>query len=216
MTSTRKKKEVVGIYLSHLGQALILIYTIYSFITGDYPWAFAGTISFVLTLTPAMIKRKFEVVLPWELTLLMVTALYIYVAGNIRGWYEIFYPIYDKAAHFLTAVLVAILGFVSVVILDKFTEIKMNRIMIVLFTIIFTVAIGAFWEIDEFLCDQLFGTALQKGLEDTMWDLIFDFIGGCVIALLGNFYLKRNSKEQLLNWVGIRSQSTSGPKDKKR
>ena len=36
----------------------------------------------------------------------------------------------------------------------------------------------------EFSTDQLLGTRNQYGLVDTMYDLIFDLIGGVVVAII--------------------------------
>ena len=60
-------------------------------------------------------------------------------------------------------------------------------------------AIGSFWEITEFVSDNLFGTQLQPGLRDTMYDLIFDLAGGTIIGVLGDVYLKRMPKERFFS-----------------
>jgi uncharacterized membrane protein YjdF len=138
------------------------------------------------------------VTLPWELNLLIVLCLFLHVGGSVRGWYHLFYPFYDKVVHLASSITIAVLGFVAVVIMDQYTAIKMNRPMIVVFVIIFTMAIGSFWEISEFVYDNLFGTQLQIDLEDTMYDLIFDLVGGIIIGLLGDIYLKRMPKERFV------------------
>ena len=116
----------------------------------------------------------------------------------MRGWYELFYPFDDKIAHLVSYITIAVLGFVTAVIIDRYTEIKMNRPMIVFFVIIFTMAIGSFWEITEFLSDQFLGTRMQLGLGDTMYDLIFDLAGGTIIGVLGDIYLKGMPKERFV------------------
>ena len=136
--------------------------------------------------------------LPWELNFLIVLSLYLSISGNVRGWYHLFYPFYDKIAHLVSSITIAVLGFVAAVIIDRYTEIKLNRPTIVFFVIIFTMALGAFWEITEFLSDNLFGTQLQVGLGDTMYDLIFDLAGGIIIGVLGDVYLKRMPKERFV------------------
>jgi uncharacterized membrane protein YjdF len=117
------------------------------------------------------------------------------MSGNVRGWYELFYPFYDKIAHLVSYITIAVLGFVTAVIIDRYTEIKMNRPMIVFFVIIFTMAIGSFWEITGFLSDQFLGTRMQLGLGDTMYDLIFDSAGGTIIGVLGDIYLKEKCQK---------------------
>lgn len=197
-------KKKIGISLSYLMQALILIYAIYSFCTLDYLWGIWSLFAFFLTLTPLILKRRFDITLPWELSLLIVLALYLHVGGSIRGWYLLFYPFYDKFAHLISSVLVAILGLISAVIMDQYVEsIKMNRFFVAFFVIIFTMAMGVTWEIGEFLSDQILLTQAQHGLNDTMLDLIFDLIGGGVVSILGMIYLKYTPKERFIKEMGI-------------
>jgi uncharacterized membrane protein YjdF len=190
-------------YISWTLQLLILLYAVLSFYEEDHFWAIAGLFGFILSLTPMIICKKFHATLPWELNLLIALALFLHIGGNIRGWYEIL-PWWDKVAHFVSSAVVAILGFILAVVLDQYTEaIKMNHQMIIFFVLIFTMGLGALWEIGEFLCDSILGTQMQLGLEDTVWDLIFDLIGGGIIAIFGNFYLKRVPKERFIKefWV---------------
>jgi uncharacterized membrane protein YjdF len=180
-------------------QMLIVVYAVYSIYIGDYVWAIWGLFACILTLTPLMLKRRFHVTLPWELNFLIVLSLYLSISGNVLGWYHLFYPFYDKMAHLVSSITIAVLGFVAAVVMDRYTEIEMNRPLIVFFVIIFTMALGAFWEITEFLSDQFFGTQLQVGLGDTMYDLIFDMAGGVIIGVLGDIYLKRTPKERFVS-----------------
>jgi len=177
-------------------QVLIVVYIAYSFYIQDYVWVVWGSFSLILTLIPLMVKRRFNVTLAWELNFLIVLSLYIHVSGNVLGRYRLFYPFYDKAAHLISSITVAALGFVAAVILDQYTEIKLNRYLIAFFVVIFTMAMGAVWEISEFLSDQFLGTQMQVDLEDTMYDLIFDLVGGIIIGVLGNTLLKRVPKER--------------------
>ena len=197
-------KKKIGISLSYLMQALILIYAIYSFCTLDYLYGIWSLFAFFLTLTPLILKRRFDITLPWELSLLIVLALYLHVGGGVLGLYELFYPFYDKFAHLISSVLVAILGLISAVIMDQYVEsIKMNRFFVAFFVIIFTMAMGVTWEIGEFLSDQILLTQAQHGLNDTMLDLIFDLIGGGVVSILGMIYLKYTPKERFIKEIGI-------------
>lgn len=59
-----------------------------------------------------------------------------------------------------------------------------------------TLALGAFWEIMEFASDQILATSYQHGLDDTMWDLITDLVGGGIIGVLGNIYVTQIPEER--------------------
>jgi hypothetical protein len=63
------------------------------------------------------------------------------------------------------------------------------------FILLFVLAFGVFWEVVEFgltvAADRL-GTGsllVQYGLEDTMLDLLFDTLGGLVVAAWGTAHL---------------------------
>ncbi|KAF5035447.1 hypothetical protein DSECCO2_585580 [anaerobic digester metagenome] len=64
-----------------------------------------------------------------------------------------------------------------------------------------------FWEIYEWLFDTFLGTNLQYGLDDTMLDMIFVLIGAVVVALAGNRYLPRFSKEEITGRLVIPEES---------
>ena len=192
-----KVTRKIGIYLSYIMQILMVVLTIYSAYIGFWVMVFWGAFATVLTFSPQMIKRRFKVTLPWELNFLIILSLFLHLGGIVRDWYYII-PLYDKMAHFIASATIAILGFVAAVIVDQYTEIDMNEYMIVFIIIIFTVAIGTFWEISEFVYDYFTGAGMQKSLDDTMWDLIFDVAGGVIIAFFGYGYLKKMPKERFV------------------
>jgi len=73
---------------------------------------------------------------------------------------------------------------------------------VAVFAFMFSVGIGALWEIFEFPMDRIFATNMQKpmlgdpsGPTDTMWDLIVDTVGAAAIALMGYRYLKTTGHE---------------------
>lgn len=188
-------------FLSYGLQTLIVIYTIYSFHIKDYIWVFGGVVAFILTMMPWLLKRKWSITLPWELNFLIVFSLYLHVGGSVQGWYQLFYPFYDKVGHFIGSATIAILGFTWVVVLNQYGEIKMNRPMVMLFVIVFTLALGTIWEISEFLYDRFLGTQCQPSLEDTMFDLIFDLVGGSIVGIFGNIYLSKMSPEHFVSSI---------------
>ena len=71
------------------------------------------------------------------------------------------------------------------------------------FAFCFAVAMGATWEVFEFVMDQLFGFNMQKsGLMDTMSDLIVDVFGALIGSLAGYAYLKGRQAAGLQRLIG--------------
>lgn len=101
--------------------------------------------------------------------------------GNVFNFYEII-PMYDKILHLLSGIIVGMIGFILFLhITDGKGMSTCKRYAPVLFSIIFSIAGAAVWEIWEFSTDQLFGFASQNNsLNDTMWDIICGTLMGIV------------------------------------
>ena len=182
-------------------QALILLTSVYSFHIGYYAGTFFGLVALGLSLIPTLVRRKVHIVVPWEITFLIALALFLHIGGYSYHWYLDLYPWYDKVAHLISSITIALLGFLGVLIIMRVSNgLEFERWHIFFFIIIFTLAFGAIWEIWEFTLDTLASSYLTKPLQhsntDTMIDLMTDLCGGMIIAILGTFYLKKKSAEK--------------------
>ncbi|BBL66968.1 hypothetical protein [Methanoculleus chikugoensis] len=190
-------KRPAGLYLAYLFQFLIAANILIALSLGEYSQVFTGVIGLFLTLVPAIATRRWSITLPWQVNLLIAFLLYLHVAGEIQGYYLLYYPYYDKIAHLIAGITVSVLAFAIVLLLDRFSRLNLTRWMIVGFIIITAMAMEGFWEIYEWTFDTFLGTNLQHGLDDTMLDMIFVLIGSVIVALAGNRYLSRFSKEEI-------------------
>jgi len=91
-----------------------------------------------------------------------------------------------------------LLGFTSVLIIDRYTKIELTNKSIIFFVVIFSLAIGALWEISEFTSDKILGTHSQMGLDDTMIDMLLNLAGGIVAGGIAYFKL-RKGKERFID-----------------
>jgi len=196
-----RMEKSYGMYLAYLFQALIALNAVYAFFIGAYHAMFTAILMFILTIIPYVVAYRMNIQLPWFVFLLIALALWFHTAGYVQEYYIRFYPYYDKVAHIVTGTTVALLGFLGVIFLDKYMKMNLTPIFIVFFTIIFGVALGAFWEMYEFLVDVVFGGNLagpmQNGLEDTMLDMIFTLGGSVVVAIMGVFWFRHHRKEEI-------------------
>ncbi|MGB4235722.1 MAG: hypothetical protein WBJ52_06620 [Methanoregulaceae archaeon] len=199
-------KTSYGIYLAYFFQALIALNAVHAFLIGEYQAMFTAILMFVLTIVPYIVAKRINVEFPWFVFFLIALALWFHTAGYVQGYYERFYPYYDKIAHLVSGTAVALLGFLGVILLDKYLKMNLQPAFIIFFTIIFGVALGAFWEMYEFLIDFFFGGSLagpmQNGLEDTMLDMMFVLGGSIIVAVMGIFWFRRNRKEE--NGKGVK------------
>lgn len=188
--------RLVGHIISLLLKFALFALFIWSIYRREYIWALGCLLSLLVCLIPTILKRRWKIHLPIELELLIVLALFLHSGGgalnayrNIPGW--------DHITHFLSTVVIALIGFILMAIIDAYTpEIKFNTPLLIFFIIIFSLAMGVIWEFFEFVSDLLFGTHAQLNNTDTMLDLFFDFIGGIIVAIPGAIYLQHTTPER--------------------
>jgi hypothetical protein len=157
---------------------------------------FTAFLLFGLTFVPYVAADRLDIRFPWFVYFLIALSLSIHISGYVQGWYVTYYPYYDKIAHLVSAISIALIGFLGVIFLDRYWRMNLTPLFIVLFTLTFGLALGGLWEIYEFTVDQLFGGFLngpmQNGLADTMWDMIADLLGSAAVALIGVLYFRHH------------------------
>lgn len=190
-----------GMYLAYFFQALIAANGVFALITGRYAEMFTAFFMFGLTIVPYVAAERLGIRFPWFVFFLIALSLWLHIAGYVQGWYVTLYPFYDKLAHLVSGISVALIGFLGVIFLERYWRMSLTPLFVAGFTVIFGLALGAAWEIYEFLVDQIFGGSLngpmQNDLGDTMLDMIFVLIGSAAVALVGIAYFRRHRKSEL-------------------
>ncbi len=166
--------------------------------TGNLTWVPAALVSLVISEVPSLLRRDLKIVLPVELNLWIVLALFLHVIGGVSGFYDNL-PGWDHITHAMSSSLIAALGFVFVVALDRYVEsIYLPRGFLALFIVMFTMAMGVSWEIMEYVVDGATGSNMQYSLSDTMVDLLFDSFAGFIVAAYGEHYMRRTSRDHFV------------------
>ncbi|MDV2480945.1 DUF2238 domain-containing protein [Methanoculleus sp. Wushi-C6] len=171
-----------GAYLTYVIQGLILLSAVSSVTTGRYFLGFLAGVTFILALVPAVVQRNTPLCLPWEVHFLIAVSLYLHIMGHVGDYYVTFAPYYDKLAHFVASITVALLSISLAALAEHQGLVRLTRPALAVFVLVSTLAAGVVWEIYEFVVDQALGTGLQLGNTDTMLDLIVDFIGAAIIS----------------------------------
>jgi hypothetical protein len=153
--------------------------------------------------------------LPIEFELMFIAMVMLqFVIGETLHFYLLF-PYYDKFVHFSLPLFVGFISFLVAYTLHQLKALNISTAPLMLAIIFMTLGVGAFWEILEFLSDavlhphfvfipHLQGNGAENALADTMGDLIVDFLGGVIGALLGLRYIhskSSNVKNRLLRLV---------------
>lgn len=175
-------------------------------------WLNAFLICIILftTLAPWLLARLTQVEIPAEFQLLAV--VFVFAAlflGEIHGFYTRFWW-WDVVLHTSSGLLLGLVGFLLVHVLNaaETVAVHMRPRFVALFAVVFAVAMGALWEIFEFVVDQAVGSTMQKptpgdpsGLSDTMWDMIVNVAGAVLIGLFGWWYLESPERSFIERWI---------------
>lgn len=184
-------------FLSYFFQALLLVMFIVGLFGGDLYAAGSALFGFGFVSIPWFLKREKIMVLPFELTLWIFIAIFLHNFGVLVKLYDTMWW-WDKLTHFLSTSLIAVFGFIGIVIVDKYVDtIHLPPRFLPFFIVVFVSSMGVLWEIIEFILDTSLGTRMQYSLADTATDLVSDTLGGLAIAAIGPLYLRHRSVDAL-------------------
>lgn len=119
--------------------------------------------------------------------------------GSVMDLYRSFGP-YDKIVHFFSGILLATLGMMIIMYLFKHfaeaNEKQLAKLFVpaVCFAFFFSSAGAGIWEIFEFTADRLAGGGMQRGMVDTVTDIIAGNVGALAYATFS--MIKYHSKKE--------------------
>lgn len=159
--------------------------------------ALNALIALLVTQLPAVLKRDFDIALDPGLTMWVTAAVFLHALGTLglpgmeRNIYVTVWW-WDHLTHVLSSSVVAGAGYATARALSEYREkLSFPPQFMVAFVLLVTLAFGVLWEVLEFLLMEItvaLGLApvlTQYGIGDTMLDLIFDAVGGVVVAVVG-------------------------------
>ncbi|MFB6282771.1 MAG: hypothetical protein ABEK59_02415 [Halobacteria archaeon] len=153
-----------------------------------------GVSTLAVSFLPGVLKRDYKITIHPGLMLWVTAAVFLHAVGALGPYKTVWW--WDHVTHMLSASLTAGIGYIVARGLELHSpKVRIpNRFMFV-FILLFAMAAGVIWEIFEFYASTLSQDLLgQKvvtvyGLGDTMEDLLFDLMGGILVALWGTIYL---------------------------
>ncbi len=151
---------------------------------------FVILLTLFFTMIPMLLQYRWDIKLPRMIVLLGVVFAYASLfLGEIHGFYEYFWW-WDLVLHASSAVIFGLVGLGVLRMMQSVETIHASASVVAIFGFTFALAIGALWEIIEFLIDQVLATNMQKSLRDTMSDLIVDALGAFVVTVFGYLHWK--------------------------
>lgn len=85
--------------------------------------------------------------------------------------------------------------------------------------VLVTVGFGGICEIMEYAADNIFadgaqGSPAMSAIDDTMWDLICDFLGGIVGAVFGTLYIRYSHRTHRRRFYKLMTALTGEPAER--
>ena len=163
--------------------------TVYSLLQFDVLWVFFGVTALSLYMLPIVTLKDPFRALPWEMTLLLAAPMIIriFTGSKIPNDSS---SLWDDLNSLAFAFSISTIGFLLTVELQIYTSVRMNRAFAVFFVVVFTLAVGGFWQIGEFAGDRLYGTDYQGDNRDVMMVLAWNLIGGLIMGFVYDLYLR--------------------------
>lgn len=168
-----------------IGQALLAIAVILALSQGK--WGNALALALFLVVSFIFVLRDDR--LPTLFDFLFVLAALL----NAGGWvWGLFYPPgpYDEITHAFT-VFAFTLAFSFLVYRSMLEVFREHKFLYLLTITSFGIAIGALWEVAEWLAGKILAMEVIESLDDTITDLIMDSLGASLAAVVSLWALRQ-------------------------
>jgi len=174
--------------------AVLSIAVVYAFISQQVFWIIMGLWALGIALYPVVLWRDVKHVLPFEVLLFISIPFLIFLSNlfvdpSKELWYGTALRLGEIMAIFL-------IGFMTMLSLQVYTTLRMDRRFAVLFTIILTTALSVFFAIGDVISGALFNITTIETNTELMLDLISSFLGGIGMGIILDLYLKHNRFER--------------------
>ncbi len=177
--------------MSFFLKLVIAVLALVAFLRVEYVWFIGISFALFLTLVPTILERDFKMKLPLIFDIAITVSVFLHVIGGYQDFYD-YVPFYDHFTHFVSAATVSLIGVTLLYDLAFHVRIvKLPPLGFGIFTVLFAMSMGMVWEFLEWGFDLMVGTTLQRGLYDTMLDLLFDTVAGIVIGTVSALKLSR-------------------------
>lgn len=194
--SDNSQRNKIYLTITLVIQCLLTAAIVWYVIREDWQNVFLTVAVMLLTLLPAILHRRYNVLIPAEFQL--VSAAFVFLSLFLGSAADFYYRYWwwDLILHSGSGFLLGIVGFLAVFLLNQTDRIPvgMKPMFTCFFAVTCAVFLGVVWEIFEFTVDQIWPSinmqSNETGVVDTMQDLIVDTIGASVVAFMGGAYLK--------------------------
>ena len=173
-----------------ISNVVLLVATGCAFWFGHNELGFVASLMFVVSISPYYFKVVHNVHIPTIFIYGVIAFIFSSIMlGQFGGMYDRFHW-YDAFLHFLSALVLGIVGFLIIYVFYSVNKLKLPLLIVVTFSFCFAVTIGVIWEIIEYFIDMILRTNMQvSSLDDTMIDLMVNSLGALISSVIGYLYV---------------------------
>jgi hypothetical protein len=187
---------------------------IFSLYSKNFEFIFCALVTFILSFGTSVIEARQKIDIPDILEIIIVVFIYagIFLSSMFNLYYTYFW--WDDLLHTISGIITGFIGFIVIYKINYKYSMDISPVLVAIFSFTFAVTLGVVWEVLEFSCDALVGSAHQKwdlpdtevllgkpyqgsGLRDTMSDLIVDSIGAFITSII-TYHMYKNQKKPTL------------------
>ncbi|MDH5019235.1 hypothetical protein [Halobacterium rubrum] len=154
-----------------------------------------GVLGLAVTFLPVVLRRDYHLWLSPGASLLVAVAVFLHAAGMLGAYDTVWW--FDHLTHGLSAAVVAAAGYAAARALDEHRDdLHFPRSFLTVFIFLLTLALGVLWEVAEWAAREaavalaLDPVLVVYGVEDTVFDVVFNAVGALLAATLGARYLR--------------------------
>ncbi len=152
---------------------------------------------------PIVLRWRDKITLPVWFIFLIFLALFLHALGVMQGYYDTL-NWWDSVTHYFSSMMVAAISFIFIYLADWYLEsVHIPPRLMPVIVVAVGCSFGVIWEIFEWSADTLFDTGMQYSLDDTMQDLLMDFLGALTMGVVGWIYLRQHSPGDLAMELGL-------------
>jgi len=190
-----QKPRTVHWLLTNLIRLILFLTFIYATTSGRILIQTVAIIAILTTFIPSFLNKFFKINTPSIIEAIYLMFLYgLLILGELRGFYS--GSIWWSFIMTFTASLA--LGFIAlnfIHVLHKTNRINTNPILAAILIFSLTLSLATLWEVFEFTLDITIHSGLQKGLIDTMQDILISILGAILISIAGYNSIRTGSSK---------------------
>jgi hypothetical protein len=184
---------------------VLFLFSISGIVINDTYRAIWGFCAVILAALPAFLEWKDGWIFPWPVKFLIGLTLVMHIGGGINSWYFALYPVYDKIAHLVASMTIAVVLLLFLLFLEYYDVVHLGRGKIVIAVFTVPLFFGLAWESAEYIIDQNLLSTYFVTFFDSIMDNLFNIMGAAFIAFHANEYLMLESPKKvyrrIVKWV---------------